>query len=117
MKQRGSGKKETYTGLTGRRFIDRWKEHQRNLDKPEERTETCLSQHVWELKDRGIDHDISWKILDRATLFNPATKKCNLCIREKYFIMYVEKSSTLNKRSEVYNTCRHRTQSLLEKVK
>ena len=117
VKQRGSGKMETYTGLTGRRFIDRWKEHQRNLDKPEERTETCLSQHVWELKDRGIDHDISWKILDRATLFNPATKKCNLCIREKYFIMYVEKSSTLNKRSEVYNTCRHRTQSLLEKVK
>ena len=119
VQERVSGRKETYTGLTGRRFRDRWKEHERNFEKPNQRNETSLSLrlHVWELKDRGIDYDISSKILDRAKTFNPATKKCNLCTREKYFIMYVENSSTLNKRSEVFNTCRHRTQSLLEKVK
>ena len=109
VQERVSGRKETYTGLTGRRFRDRWKEHERNFEKPNQRNETSLSLHVWELKDRGIDYDISWKILERAKTFNPATKKCNLCTREKYFIMYVEKCSTLNKRSEVFNTCRHRT--------
>ena len=33
------------------------------------------------------------------------------------YIMYRPEGSTLNKRSEIFNTCRHRTQSLLEKVK
>ena len=117
VKEINSNKMETYTGLTGRPFKKRWQEHQRTFDNSDKRNETSLSLHVWELKDRGVPHSVSWKLLDRATTYNPATKKCNLCIREKYFIMYQNRSSTLNKRSEVYNTCRHRTQSLLEKVK
>ena len=117
VKERISKKVQTYTGLTGRPFIKRWSEHQRNFDNPAQKSETSLSIHVWELKERGVEHDVSWRILDRATTFNPATKKCNLCTKEKYFIMYEHRSSTLNKRSEVFNTCRHRTQSLLEKVK
>ena len=52
-----------------------------------------------------------------ATIYNPVSKKCLLCLKEKYFIMYTIGNSSLNKRSEVYNTCRHRTQSLLSKVK
>lgn len=52
-----------------------------------------------------------------ATIYNPVSKKCLLCLKEKYFIMYTRGNSSLNKRSEVYNTCRHRTQSLLSKVK
>ena len=104
VRERNSGKTETYTGFTGRSFKQRWKEHQRDFDNPDKRNETRLSLHIWELKDRGVAHDTSWRLLDRATTYNPATKKCNLCIREKYFIMYQNKSSTLNKRSEVYNT-------------
>ena len=117
VKESVSGKTETYTGLTGRTFKQRWTEHKRDFEKTDSRTKTSLSLHIWELKDQGIAYDTSWRILDRASLYNPATKKCNLCLKEKYFIMYSDKSSTLNKRSEVYNTCRHRTQSLLAKVK
>ena len=104
VKEANSRKVETYTGLTGRSFKKRWQEHQNNFEKTEKRNETSLSVHVWELKDRGVAHDVSWRILDRATTYNPATKKCNLCIREKYFIMYQNTSSTLNKRSEVYHS-------------
>ena len=80
-----------------------------------------LSSHIWELKDRGLteglDFRVKWEILDRATIYNPVSKKCLLCLKENYFIMYTRGNSSLNKRSEVYNTCRHRTQSLLSKVK
>ena len=76
-----------------------------------------LSSHIWELKERGLDFTLKSEILDRATLYNPVSKKCLLCLKEKYFIMYTRGNSSLNKRSEVYNTCRHRTQSLLSKVK
>ena len=104
VRERNSGKTETYTGLTGRSFKQRWKEHQRDFDNPDKRNETRLSLHIWELKDRGVAHDTSWRLLDRATTYNPATKKCNLCIREKYLIMYQNMSSTLNKRSEHMQT-------------
>ena len=87
------------------------------MRKPGNRIKTKLSSHVWELKDRGINYDIKWKLLERAPTFNPVTKKCRLCLKEKYFIMYRKENSTLNKRSEVFNTCRHRTQSLLTNVK
>ena len=87
------------------------------FEKPENRTSTMLSSHVWDLKDRGLDFTISWKILDRGPSYNPVSKKCILCLKEKYFIMYHPESSTLNKRSEVFNTCRHRKKSLLSKVK
>ena len=117
IRENASGKSETYTGLTGRKFMDRWKEHSKDFEKPENRTSTMLSSHVWDLKDRGLDFNISWKILDRGPSYNPVSKKCILCLKEKYFIMYHPESSTLNKRSEVFNTCRHRKKSLLSKVK
>ena len=47
VKERTSGKIETYTGLTGRRFIDRWKEHTKDFDEPINRTSTTLSSYVW----------------------------------------------------------------------
>ena len=47
-----------------------------------------LSTHIWELKDQGLDYNISWKILDRGKTYNPVTKKCLLCLKEKFYIMY-----------------------------
>ena len=117
VKQNVSGTTNTYTGLTARSFKDRWKEHMDDFEKQNNRTKTKLSSHIWELKDMGVDFTISWKILDRAPAYNPVSKKCILCLKEKYHIMYHRENSTLNKRNEVYNTCRHRRQSLLEKVK
>ena len=49
--------------------------------------------------------------------YNPLSKKCRICLKEKYFIMHRRDGSTLNKRSEVYNTCRHRRGKLLVNVK
>ena len=112
-----SGKTETYTGLTGRKFKQRWKEHNTDFDKPENRSNTKLSSHIWELKDKGVGFKINWSILDRAPPYNPISKKCLLCLKEKFFIKYQPTRSTLNKRNEVFNTCRHRTKSLLSKVK
>ena len=117
VEEKQTGKIETYTGLTCRKFKTRWKEHENDFEKPGNRTETKLSSHIWDLKDRGADFSVKWKILNRAPPYNPVRKKCLLCLKEKFYIMYRPEGSTLNKRSEIFNTCRHRTQSLLEKVK
>ena len=60
--------------------------------------------------------EIKWKIIDRGKRFNPSTRKCNLCLKEKYHIIFQPSSASLNKRSELFSTCRHRLQQLLENV-
>ena len=40
--------------------------------------------------------------------YNPATKRCNLCLAEKYHIMKAPRTITLNKRSELISKCRHK---------
>ena len=89
----------------------------KTMNNPANRTKSKLSAHTWDLKDKGIDYDIEWKLLDRAPTYNPTTKKCRLCLKEKFYIMYRKDNSSLNKRSEVFNTCRNRTQGLLTNVK
>ena len=116
VKEKVSNRTETYTGLTYRTFKERYKEHMYDMGHAEKRTSSKLAGHIWDLKDRGVDFDITWRMLARATHFNPITRKCNLCLKEKHFIMYGEGTSTLNKRSEIFNTCRHRTKALLVNV-
>ena len=117
VKEIPTGNIETYTGATARRFKDRLYEHRADMNSEEGRTKTALSAHIWSLKDRNIQYEVSWKLRYRGPDYNPITKKCRICLREKHFIMYDRGGSTLNKRSEVYNTCRHKRGKLLENVK
>ena len=65
------------------------------------------------LKSENQNYTIDWGLLDRAPNFNPTTKKCRLCLKEKWYIMYRPKTATLNKRSEFFTACRHRLKGLL----
>ena len=112
-----SGKKETYTGVTSRPFKRRFYEHNADMRKSESRTKSSLSSHVWDLKDRGIDFNVTWKLKDRGTPYNPTSRKCRICLKEKFHILYSVDGASLNKRSEIFNSCRHRTKTLLENVK
>ena len=112
-----SGKIETYTGVTGRRFKQRLYEHRTDMRKVKNRTKSALSSHIWNLKDNGVDFEVSWSLKDRSSAYNPTTKKCKICLKEKFYILYKPDGASLNKRGEIFNTCRHRTQRLLDNVK
>ena len=110
-----TGKKETYTGLTDGPIRDRISKHEgdcRHRDRPG----TRLSTHVWELKDQGHPYSIDWQILARASSYNPSSGMCRLCLKEKFLIMFAPETASLNKRNEVYNSCRHRASKLLDKT-
>ena len=102
VKQTLTGKNDTYTGMTGRAFKDRLYEHNTDMNNRPKKP-TKLSEHVWKLKDKNIDHTVKWTILDRAPIFNPITRKCRVCLKEKFFIMYDKSGSSLNKRQEIFN--------------
>ena len=71
---------------------------------------TTLSHHIWELKDNNVPYNTKWSILSKASTFNPVTKKCRLCLKEVYYILYKPETATLNSRSEVFGWCKHRKQ-------
>ena len=103
--------------MTERPFKDPLYEHRTNANCESGRTKTALSSHIWALKDRNIRHEVTWKLKYRGPEYNPLTKKCRICLIEKYYIMHRRDGSTLNKRNEVFNSCRHKRGKLLENVK
>ena len=44
--------------------------------------------HIWKLNNEKKNFDIKWKIIDRGKSFNPTNRKCNLCLKEKYHIIF-----------------------------
>ena len=108
--------KQTYTGLTRNTFKKRFYGHRSSFTNKEQEHSTTLSTYVWQLQDNNVNFDINWKIIGRAKPFNPVTKKCNLCIKEKYHIIFQPESASLNQRSELFSTCRHRLRDLLANI-
>ena len=106
-------KYEFYTGVTTRRFKDRYYEHQSNSRHEDKRHKSTLSEHICKLRDMDEPYTVSWWVIDRGRAFNPTTKTCDICSKEKYHIMFNPQTATLNSRREVFATCRHRTKLLL----
>ena len=75
---------------------------------------TELSKHIWTLKNKNIDFRIEWTVLKKTKSYSNITKRCQLCLWEKYFIIMSDKAITLNKRSELLNKCRNSSKFLLK---
>ena len=77
------GHVESYIGST-----QHWKTryttgHARDARDPAYRHATSRASYIWELKDAGRSYTETWRIVDRASKYNPITKRCNLCLKEK----------------------------------
>ena len=104
---------ETYIGLTENDFKTRYRNHTSSFRHAKHRNSTELSKHIWTLKDNNIEHFISWRILSSHSPYNSSSKRCNLCLKEKFLIICRPELSTLNKRNELVSSCRHRNKALL----
>ena len=85
-----------------------WSENKRNA--------TTLSQYIWKLNDKIIPYTLKWKIIARGSWYSVSTKNCNLCLKEKYFIICKPQIATLNNRNELASECRHRKKYLLRNL-
>ena len=103
---------EKYIGKTSSTFKIRW-----NFTNSQTRhrhlPSTALSTYIWQLKDNGYNnYKIKWKILAKANPYTSATKICNLCNKEKFYLIYRKDTYTLNKQEELIRKCRHRRSHL-----
>ena len=108
--------RETYIGLCDTTFKLRYRNHICSFRNERYRNATELSKYVWNLKDQNIKFDIKWRKVKQARSYSNVTKKCNLCLWEKYFIICKPEMSTLNNRNELTSCCRHSRKSLLKDV-
>ena len=78
---------------------------------------TELSEHIWKLKDLEKTFVLKWSIAAYASPYRCGTRRCDLCITEKYIIARADQKRLLNKRTEFISKCRHRNKFLLRNVK
>ena len=112
-----NGKKDTYVGLCSTPFWQRYANHRTSFTNFKHAHETTLSTFIWDLKSKDIHFVIDWKIIDRGKPYNPITGECQLCLKEKYFIIFKPEISTLNSRNELGSNCKHKTMKLLMRSK
>jgi hypothetical protein len=102
-----------YIGISETSFKIRYANHIKSFKIPKYKNDTELSKEVWRLKDENLNPVVSWKIIKQCDAYNPVTKRCNLCINEKYEILFFKHPNLLNKKSEILSKCRHKNKFLL----
>ncbi len=76
--------------------------HRNSLRYRTKANNTELFKYVWSLRDKNIDAEIRWCILDKV-----------LCFTEKYHIFFHKEGELLNKKSEILSNCRHKNKFLI----
>ena len=105
---------ETYVGLTENTFKTHFANHKASFNNPSKKMSTELSKRVWNLEDNNTNFKITYKILKQSIAYKVPSKRCNLCLREKYFIICKPHLPTLNKRHEPVPSCRHTVKFMLQ---
>jgi hypothetical protein len=106
-------KEESYIGLTGNTFKTRYNGHTDSFRNENKRNSTTLSQYIWTLKDSNTPFTLKWKIMARSNPYSTSSKTCNLCLKEKYFIICKPEMGSLITRNELAAVCPHRRKYLL----
>ena len=106
-----TNKQETYVGLTENTFKTRYNQHKSSFKLEHKKASTRLSEHIWALKDKKIEHKIDWRILKKTRTYTPGNKTCPLCLEEKLAIL--KKEGSLNVRKEIFSHCCHKRKFLL----
>ena len=96
-----------YIGLTELPFKSRYYDHQQSFRDAKHKYSTELSRHVWEVKQKKKEPIITWYIAGKARPYDNETKRCDLCLTEKLFIINSDKGRLLNRRSKLISICRH----------
>ena len=107
---------ESYVGLATN-FKDRYRNHMTSFRHANRRNETELSKYIWTLKDARKPFRVQWKVLATCKPYDNVSKKCNLCLKEKFFIICRNDLCTLNKRNELASSCPHRNRFTLKNFK
>ena len=97
-----------YIGLCETTFKKRYANHKKSFNHERYKNSTTLSTEFWRLKNANLHPIITWRIARTTQSYNLTSKKCQLCLAEKFETAnFPEPEKLLNKRSEIISKCRH----------
>ena len=103
-----------YIGLCTR-FKERYNNHTQSFRKEEYETKTELSKYIWQLKRENKPYTIKWKIMQNTPGYSNISKRCHLCLAEKYQICnFKDRNRLLNQKNELISKCRHENRFVLK---
>ena len=102
-----------YIGLCESTFKKRFANHKSSFSHERYKNSTALSNEVWRIKHLNGTPQITWRIIRSAPAYSPESKRCALCLSEKFEIANYPGNNLLNKRTEIIAKCRHRRKHLL----
>ena len=110
---------KVYLGTTQGEFKKRFYNHKKSFKNRGYASDTSLSKYIWEMKDKHNETPtLKWSIIKSVPAYYNISKKCALCLQEKFEIINHEnQSELLNKRSEMFSKCRHANKFLLANYK
>ena len=110
---------KVYLGTAEGNFKQRFYNHRMSFNDEGHSTDTALSKYVWEVKKKlKIMPSLKWYIIKSVPAYSNISKKCQLCLQEKFEILnYPNPNELLNKRSELISKCRHVNKFLLSNYK
>ena len=102
-----SGETKVYIGMAEHSFKTRYNNHKLSFKHRKHSHDTVLSKYIWDQRDKNTDFSIKWSIVTQASSYRGNPSRCNLCLTEKLCILSADRSTLLNKRSELITKCRH----------
>ena len=75
-----------------------------------------VAKHIWKLKGNKEYYKISWSIISSESAYDNISKRCNLCLAEKLYIIKGYKASNLNKRAQLISKCRNENKYFLMNI-
>ena len=81
-----------YIGLTEHALKERLDKLNTSFKYESKGNPTEPSNLIWGKKKEKVNVNLDWSILDKAKPYSPASKKCMLCITEKYYIIFSTKN-------------------------
>ena len=85
----------------------------------QKRNNITLTKYVWDVKLKlDVTPTLKWHILKSVAQYSNITKKCKLCLQEKFkTLSYPNPDELLNKRSGLVSKCCHVNNFLLANYK
>jgi len=110
---------KVYLGTAEGDFKKQYYNHTKSFRNKTYANETTLSKYIWNIKEKeNLTPTLEWSIVKSVPGYSNISKKCLLCLHEKYEIVnYKVPGELLNKRSELISKCRHANKYLYSNFK
>ena len=111
--------KKVYLIAAQGEFKKRFYNHNTSFKNESKKNNTTLDKYICDLKFKhNVTPKLKRHILKSVARYSNITKKCRLCLQEKFEILsYPNADDLLNKRSELVSKYRHVNKFLLENYK